>query len=199
MSEPSDSYISDEQLMGAIGRREEAALELLYDRYAPAVYALLVRMLRCPSQAEAVLSQVFWEIWDKAQRFNPERGSPRTYILTLARSRALDRIRAQSLQVRKEHEAVRQRQWELLDRQAKLNPSESTIGAEDRQLVRAAIKELSREQQQVLHLAYFEGLTHQQMSERLNMPLGTVKTNIRRGLTVLRQALRGAAQVRFEP
>jgi RNA polymerase sigma-70 factor (ECF subfamily) len=145
------------------------------------------------------LSQVFWEIWDKAQRFNPERGSPRTYILTLARSRALDRIRAQSLQVRKEHEAARQRQWELLDRQAELNPSESTIGAEDRQLVRAAIKELSREQQQVLHLAYFEGLTHQQMSERLNMPLGTVKTNVRRGLTVLRQALRGAAPVRCEP
>jgi RNA polymerase sigma-70 factor (ECF subfamily) len=196
MFEPNVHEPSDEWLMSGIAGKDESSFASFYDRYAPLVYALLVRMLRCSSQAEEVLSQVFWEVWAKAQRYNPERGSPRTYLLTLARSRALDRIRAQSLQVRKEHEAARQRQLEWTDRQAGLDPSEATILTEDQQLVHTAIKELSREQQQVLQLAYFEGLTQEQMSERLNLPLGTVKSNVRRGLTVLRQALRSAAPVR---
>ena len=96
MSEQALDMQTDEALLAAVARRDEEAFGQLYDRYSPTLFAVCLRILRRPHDAQAVLSDVFWEVWHHAERFNPNRGSARTYLVMLARSRAIDRLRAES-------------------------------------------------------------------------------------------------------
>src|SRR5262245_14056098 len=94
MFEPSESELSDTELFAAVAGGDEQAFVDLYDRFAPQLYAVCLRIVRRHADAETVLSDVFWQIWTQADRYNPNRGSPRTFLMTLARSRAIDRWRA---------------------------------------------------------------------------------------------------------
>lgn len=187
---------TDEELMRAIAGRDEAAFAALYDRYASVVYALARRVLRRDSDAQAVISDVFWEIWRRAERFNPERGSARTYLLTLARSRAVDALRSRSIRRQREAEAGRANDERWSDGAGSTDPSATVVVDEDRKAVVAAMAELNESQQHTLRLAYFGGLTHREIADELGMPLGSVKTYIRQGLIKLRRALEGATPVR---
>jgi RNA polymerase sigma-70 factor (ECF subfamily) len=187
MSDP-----SDKQLMRAIQRRTEAALEQLYDRYAPTVLALCLRIVRGNSEAEDVLEQVFWEIWSKADRYDETRGAPLSYLLLLARSRALDRVRAQQ---RRESRTTAMGSLDDLEHitaasSADDSPLDHALVDEQRARVRAALAELDPRQRQVVELNFFDGFTHAEIADQLELPLGTVKTRIRRGLGVLRKHLR---------
>lgn len=191
MSDP-----SDKQLMRAIQQGSEAALEQFYGRYASTVLALCLRIVHGNSEAEDVLEQVFWEIWSKADRYDEARGAPLSYLLLLARSRALDRVRAQQ---RRERRTTTLGSLDELEHisvagSADDSPLDHALVDEQRARVRAALDELDPRQRQVVELNFFDGLTHAEIADQLELPLGTVKTRIRRGLGVLRKHLRTQPQ-----
>ena len=154
--------------MHAIARSDEAALASLYDRYRLILFGLLVRILASREEAEDILQDVFIQVWRRAADFDEQRGKPFTWLVTLARSRAIDRLR----QLR-----ARER---LATASAQESPAESSDAAADvyngeqREIVAAALRQLPEEQRQTLLLAYFEGLTQSEIATRLGAPLGTV-------------------------
>jgi len=186
---------SDQQLMAALAERDQAALDQLYARYAPDLYAVALQILHSPPDAQGLLTELFWEIWQKNKRFNPDRGSVRTYLVLLTRSRALDRLRSET--TRRTHESQQREEQASRQQDVQLNvdPQRLAIRDEERQLVLAALAELTTAQQDAVQLSFFEGLTHREIAERLGQPLGTIKTHIRQGLIKLGQSLR----IRIKP
>jgi len=188
----SEEPISDTQLMAAVRVGDKLAFSQLYDRYAETVYGVCLRVLRRQAEAEVVVSDVFWEIWRKPDRFDPLRGSCRTYLFTLARSRSIDQLRASAKRNEKTHAAMQETIVETEQLQKNQDPCEQVAAKEWRQTVREAVGRLEQEQREALLLAYFDGLTHHEISQRLEKPLGTVKTHIRRGLQTLKRVFQSA-------
>lgn len=180
---------TDEALMAAIAARDEEAFEALYDRYASLLFGLCVKILGSQGDAEGVLADVFFEIWEKGTRFDPNRVSARTYLVTVARSRAVDCLRAAGTRARKEDEAAIERESVTRGQHLTDGPADRAVLAEETERVRVALADLSPAQRETLQLAYFGGLTHVEIAERLRMPLGSVKSCIRQGLMKLRGAL----------
>lgn len=191
---PAAPDASDEALMQAIQAGDSAAFELLYDRYSPILYPLCLRILRKPCDAQPVLLDVFWELWRNREKFNPDRGSVRSYFTTLARSRSIDQVRAAGRQKQHYQQARDERRGELEQQQSIIGPERQAIAAEEGQQLHAALENLTHAQRESLQLAYFEGLTHQEIAERTDTPLGTVKTHIRQGLIKLRSILKRPSQ-----
>jgi RNA polymerase sigma-70 factor, ECF subfamily len=190
MSEQALDMQTDEALLAAVARRDEDAFRQLYDRNSPTLHAVCLRVLRRPHDAEAVLSDVFWEVWHHAERYNPNRGSARTYLVMLARSRAIDRLRAESGRQSCEGRFCQGRENEIAEWQHGEDPARLAIADENSRLVAAALEELTVAQRQALQLPYFDGLTHREIAAQLGAPLGSVKTHIRTGLARLGRALR---------
>jgi len=184
-SSAADEPATDAQLMAAVQTGDRLAFSELYDRYAASVLGLCRQILQNPSEAEVVVSDVFWEIWQKAQRFDPLKGSWQAYLYTLARSRAIDRRRASTTRRQKTTDAA-----QLQPQQQGAQPHHELLAGERQQMVREALDQLGSQQREALQLAYFEGLTHGEISHRLDRPLGTVKTHIRRGLETLKTVLK---------
>ena len=179
---------SDLELVERIRQGEQAALDLLYKRYSSPVYSLVWKVLQSPEEAEDVALDVFWQVWRQADRYDPARGAPPAWIFTLARSRAIDRLRARN---RREDRNVSIDDPTLridpLDENA--SPDQVVSFRQSRDAVRAALTKLSAVQREAVELAFLKGLTHVEIAERLGQPLGTVKTRIRQGLIRLRKHL----------
>ncbi len=179
---------TDLELVGRIRGGDEAALEELYARYSAPVYALVRKILPTPEEAEDVALDVFWQVWRQAERYDPSRGAPPAWLFTLARSRAIDRLRARG---RREERTVSFDDPDLnldpLDDGAA--PDEVVSFRQNRDAVRAAMAKLSAVQREAVELAFLKGLTHVEIAARLGQPLGTVKTRIRQGLIRLRAHL----------
>jgi RNA polymerase sigma-70 factor, ECF subfamily len=173
----------DAAVMAAIAQGDRSALETLYDRYAPMVYALCRRMLRDPSASEDLLSDVFIEAWRRGDRFDAARGSVPTYLATVTRSRGIDRLRARARSA-----------TAALDEEraagAADDPGTGLMSDERSRQVRRALASLTAEQREAVEMAFYDGLSHAEVAERLHKPLGTVKTHIRQGLIHLRDLLR---------
>ena len=174
---------NDIRLLQAIACGEEVALSELYDRYRLILFGLLVRILHNQSEAEEVLQEVFIQVWQRARDFDEARGKPFTWLVTLTRSRAIDRLRSLGARDRATQEAVRNVPDVWSDAVT------DAIRAERGRLVRSALLRLPEEQRRALFLAYFEGLSQSEISTRLSTPLGTVKTRVRSGLIKLREML----------
>jgi RNA polymerase sigma-70 factor (ECF subfamily) len=177
-------------LMEAIARRNPAGLEALYDRHGGLVYSLCRKILHGDAAAaEEVLVDVFWELWDRCDRYDATRGSPVNYLATVARSRALDRLRSNQSAARRVEQAASDR----IDAAAAPTAQaalDDALAVERRKQVLAALARLEPGQRQAIELAYFEGLSQREVAERMNRPLGTVKTWTRDGLIRLRDHLR---------
>ena len=157
------------------------SLEQFYDHYGQAVYNLVVRIVRGSADAEEVVQEVFFQAWRDAGRYDPARGTPRAWLMTLARSRALDSVRA----IRRAHQIGEPG----IERDVE-DPSPARAEQfADRALVRNALAALAPGQWRLLALAYYEGFTQTEIAARTGVPLGTVKTRIRSALEHLRQAL----------
>ena len=180
---PESKQLTDANLLNAIARQDEQALASLYDRYRLILFGLLMRILRSREEAEDVLQEVFLQVWRRASDFDPQRGRPFTWLVTLARSRAIDRLRQLGSRERVASSVIEFASEGMVD------AAENTFRSEQRQLVAAALTELSEEQRRALTLAYFEGLTQAEIAERLRSPLGTVKTRMRSGMIKLRELL----------
>lgn len=179
---------SDADLLQNIARGDEQALALLYDRYRTILFGLLMRILSNRAEAEDVLQEVFLQVWQRAGNFDETRGKPFTWLVTLTRSRAIDKIRALGSRSRTVEEATREAEDVIFDAE------ENAIIAQRGEVVRAALNQLSEEQRQVLVLAYFDGFSQSEIAEKLSSPLGTVKTRMRTGLIKLRELLSSQAE-----
>ena len=180
--------ISDTELLHAIARGDELSLAALYDRYAAILLGLLLRILRNRPEAEDVLQEVFMQIWRRAGDFDEARGRGFTWLVTLARSRAIDRLRSIDARARAAQAAQHEVQEETTD------ASDDVLNSERRTVIQAALARLPEEQRRALLLAYYGGLTQSEIATRLNQPLGTVKTRMRSGLIKLRELLREQKQ-----
>jgi RNA polymerase sigma-70 factor (ECF subfamily) len=171
------------------------ALAVLYDRHGTAVFSLCLRMLRDAEEAEELLEDVFWQLWRRADQFDPARGGALAYLLTLARSRAIDRLRARQRRTRLRSEMPDPLLGEnLLGAQsfASSSPLQEALALERRERVRVALAALPAPQREAVELSFLEGLSHPEISTRLGEPLGTIKTRIRSGLLRMRDSLREA-------
>lgn len=180
---------SDEALMALIQAGDSEAFEQLYDRYSPALYPLCLRILHKPCDAQTVLLDVFWELWRNREKFNPDRGTVRSYLKTLTRSRSIDHVRASGRHEAHHQQARAERIGVLRQQQSGSEPDRLAIAAEDGERLHEALETLSHAQRKSLQLAYFDGLTHQEISDLTDTPLGSVKTHIRQGLIKLRATL----------
>lgn len=164
---------------------DETALGALYDQWSRAVYSLTLHLLQDPDEAEDVVEETFWQAWRKASSYEPSRGAVSTWLLTIGRRRALDRLRA------------RKRNREDLDARnvfadfpsSEPDPYQDIEGTDVRESVRAALRSLPEEQRQPLELGYFNGLSQSEIAEVTGEPLGTVKTRMRLAMQKLREPL----------
>ncbi|MET8946482.1 sigma-70 family RNA polymerase sigma factor [Streptomyces sp. NPDC004542] len=177
-----------DQLLVRVAGGDQKAFEQLYGMVSGPVYGLVRRVLRDPSQSEEVAQEVLLELWRSAARFDPARGSALSWVLTLAHRRAVDRVRSvRAAGEREQREALR------ADGPAFDHVSEEVEAGLEREWVRRCLKRLTTLQRQSVTLAYYDGYTYREVAERLSLPLGTVKTRMRDGLTRLRQCLGGVA------
>jgi RNA polymerase sigma-70 factor, ECF subfamily len=177
--------VHDIELLEAIAAKDEAALGRLYDRYRLILFGLLMRILNNREEAEDVLQEVFLQVWRKATDFDQTRGRPFTWLVTLARSRGIDRLRTLAARERLAEAGARQTSEEISD------AASDAFKSEQRDLVTDALAQLPDEQKRPIMLAYFDGLTQSEIATRLGTPLGTVKTRMRTGLMRLRELLAG--------
>jgi RNA polymerase sigma-70 factor (ECF subfamily) len=173
------------ELLAGCAKGDQTALASLYDQSSALVYGIALRMMADPGDAEEVTLDVYHQVWRAARSYDRSRGSVTSWLVTLARSRAIDRMRSR---------AVRARSEEALDRHADTpsftaGPDETTLARQRRQRILAAMTALSAEQREAIQLAFFSGLTHAELADRLKQPLGTVKTRIRLGIMKLREEL----------
>lgn len=176
---------ADIELLKAVSRGDEQALAQLYDNYRVILFGLLVRILNSREEAEDVLQEVFLQVWRRAKDFDETRGKPFTWLVTLARSRAIDRLRSLGARERVAQASVREASEEVSD------AAFDTFRSEQRALVTSALSQLPEEQKRPLVLAYFDGLTQSEIAANLGAPLGTVKTRMRAGMMKLREVLAG--------
>lgn len=177
----------DRAALARMAQGDASGLAAFYDRYARAVYSLALRILGNQGDAEDIVQEVFSQAWRQAARYDPTKGAAAAWLLMLARSRSIDRLRA-----------IRVRPAEVVeDGPTDVNqivyggpaPDAQVMSSDEQARVRLALERLPLLQRAALELAYYEGLTHVEIAARLEEPLGTVKTRIRNGLVRLRELL----------
>ncbi len=171
--------------LAAVAQGDAKALARLYDESSGLVYAIALRVLAEPSEAEEVALDVYTQVWRSAERFDPCRGSAPTWLTTLARSRAIDRLRA--IASRREREKPMEESWDWKSSEA--SPEAASIRSERRRRVRSALAALPERERQAIELAFFSGLSHSELARRLGEPLGTVKSRVRNGMLKLRRLM----------
>ncbi len=185
MRERETAESSDAELLRRIAQREQAALGELYDRVAGVLFGTAIHILGDRREAEEVVQDVFLQIWNKAATFDGTLGSAFNWTIGVTRNRCIDYLRS------------RQRRSRLLDEASEEAEHVSSapaaggaLGSEELAAVRVAVKSLPPDQHQAIAMAFFGGLTHQEIAEELNEPLGTIKARIRRGMLKLRDSLK---------
>lgn len=182
------NQLSDEELMVCVLARQEKALDILYNRYAPMVMGVALKIVKDPLTAEEVVQESFWRVWERAESFRQRRGSFAAWLFGLSRNLAIDQWR----RIRVRPQAARSTaEQEKLERQMDSNPSvpEVAWATIQQNQVRAAMLSLPNDQRQVIEMAYFNGLTRQEIAAETNIPLGTIHTRARLALQKLRQLL----------
>ncbi|MCW2866768.1 MAG: polymerase, sigma subunit, family [Marmoricola sp.] len=171
-------------LLRRSARADEGAFAELYDATSARAYGLAVRVVRDPAQAEEVTQEAFLEIWRTASRFDPERGSAVSWILTLVHRKAVDRVRSAEASTRRD--TTYHQDNVVVEHDSTAEAAHASLEA---RRVRQAVATLTPAQQEALELAYFKGYTHTEVARMLDLPLGTAKTRIRDGLIRLRDMM----------
>jgi len=182
------SAAADHAALERMARGDHEALAELYDRHGRLVFSLALRILRDQGDAEDIVQDVFAQAWRQAARYESSRGNVIAWLLNLTRSRAIDRLRGR--RARPDTAAGDPSTLELPDLSQPVD--EQIALSTEAARIRAAVDELSVLQRVAIELAFYEGLTHVEIAERLELPLGTVKTRIRQGLLKLKERLAGA-------
>ena len=186
MSEDQRVEREDRDLIRRLSSKDADALDAFYTRYNRLAFSLVLRIVSNRQDAEDVLTDVFWQVWQQAGRYDSSRGKPVAWVLTIARSRAIDRLRSS------ERQPVQTSN--LLDEQKTISPEPPSpdpfVLKDTQQAVRQALQTLGEPQRIPLEMAYFQGMTHTEIAAALGQPLGTVKDRIRTGMMHLKKRLR---------
>lgn len=179
------------ELLQRVAARDESALAELYDRHNGLAYAVIRRILRDTSEADDVLQETFVRVWSRAETYDARLGSPEAWLVRIARNRAIDRVRARRV---REHLAVDTGVTEtgasrVPEPETHVTPEHVVQDAATSRAIRRALTDLPDAQRALIEAAFFEGYTHHELATRFNVPLGTVKTRIRSGLTTMRGRL----------
>lgn len=174
---------ADALLVERIALRDTEAFTSLYDRHQAILLGLLIRILHNRTEAEDVLQEVFLAVWQRAADYDQARGTVFTWLVTMTRSRALDRLRSRDARVRLLAQAAQESRLHVT------NAEDTAVNAEQREIVQRALDGITEQQRSALLLAYFEGLSQSEIARRLNEPLGTVKSRIRAALLKLKELL----------
>ena len=177
------------ELMERIVRRDDRALEELYERFSRALYAVILSIVKKKEDAEEILCEIFFQVWEKAPSYDLGKGSVYTWLLTLARNRAIDKIRSKSYKNDKQNDD----DVDEMDAFTNMNnpsPLDNILLSERAALVKSALAQIPPDQKQVLEVAYFEGYTQSEIAIRMNLPMGTVKTRMRSGMKALQDLLK---------
>ena len=180
--------LRDEQLITLIAQGERDALEVFYNRYSTSVFSLARYMLREHSLAEEATQDVFLNLWLKASSFNPQRGTPKAWFMSVAHHRIIDTIKSRKRAV----QSTNQVSHEILDLQPSSQPSTEEEAHRNlaREEIITALASIPQEQREVIMLAYFEGYPQSEIASKLDQPLGTVKTRVRLAMQKLRESLK---------
>ncbi len=183
--EPTTDTATDTELVRAVRAGESLALGRIYDRYGSLVYRLALRILASSQEAEDLTQEIFLGFWHN-QTYNPDRGSLSSYLTTLTRSRAIDKLRSRT------NQGKFVQRWSQFMATATPPPTPFDLAALNQRAtgVQQALSQLTERQRQVLELAYYEGLSQSEISAQLNVPLGTIKSWSRQGLLQLRKTLK---------
>jgi RNA polymerase sigma-70 factor (ECF subfamily) len=176
----------DASLLAGVARREEVAFAALYDRFSRPLFALIVRIVRSRAEAEEVLQEAFWQVWERAADYRSELGSSFCWLVTIARRKAIDRLRANSRHLQRIENAQGARGEDDFITPAGL---EKLAATEWNTALRDALARLNVDERRAIALAFFDGLTHEEIAGALKVPVGTVKARIRRGLLKLKPSL----------
>lgn len=180
-----DLPTDDRFLLVRIAQQDQAALAQLYDRYARLVFSIAFKSFGSVEESEEVVLDLFSQVWRTANRYDPAKGRVDTWLLIMARSRILDRLRKQQ-RIAKSQTVV---EAEIQFAKSSGDPIEDAQIVERRAIVQAAINQLPDAQRQMIELAFYQGLSHSEIAAQTSLSLGTVKTRIRLGLGKLRIAL----------
>lgn len=180
---------NDDELIARIARRDRKAFESFYDQYAPTAYGILLKILGDRAVADEALQETFIQVWRTAESFDRSRGTALGWLISIGRSRAIDRIRSERVRQARENEAAIEDERSF---QIAALPSgfRNASISELREAVREALSGIPEEQREALYLAYYGGMTQREIAEKLEQPLGTVKTRILLGMKKLRSKLR---------
>ena len=174
-----------EDFVRRCGAGEQAALSSLYDQASHLVYSVVVKVLANQADAEEVTLDVFTQIWRTAQSYQASKGTVTAWLVMVARSRAIDRMRSRATRQRREEPI-----FEYTDfPSASSGPGQATAESQRRRKILAAMAGLPPEQRRAVELAFFSGLSHSELAERLQVPLGTIKTRLRSSMLKLRESL----------
>jgi len=174
------------ELLRRIAAQDRDALNEFYDQTARPLFSIACRMLGNAADAEEVIQDVFVQIWTKAGKFDAEKGQPFHWVLALTRNRCIDGLRARQRRSRIMVDMVGETER---DQAIELAPVDAPLMEDDNAVIRSVLNNLPKDQRQAIEMAFFGGLTHQEIAESLNEPLGTIKARIRRGMLKLREAL----------
>lgn len=174
--------------MERLAYRDADAFRSLYTRYANLVYSVALRVLRDAQIAEDITQEIFVRIWKKPESYQAQRGRFVTWLTSVTRNRAVDEIRSRNRRYRFEMASPEEQEREV-PAPERADPALTAELSDQRRLIMTALDTIPQEQREIIELAYFGGLTQQEIAERLSQPLGTVKTRIRLGMRKLRTAL----------
>ena len=181
--------LSDEILIARVARGDNTALEALYDLYAPTVLGICLKITRDHASAEDILQETFWRVWQSASIYQPQRGSFKGWLFRIARNLAIDSYRRRN--ARLQEVIISADMDPILDRISAPDMDVSTQVQSnlDAEQIQNALRSLPREQRQAIEMAYFYGMTRQEIAEATGEALGTIHTRARLGLEKLRQEL----------
>jgi len=182
----SEQVVSDLTLVLGIAKGDAESFALFYDRHASMVFGFLYRLLNDRVEAEDALQEAFWTIWQQAERYDSSRGVPVAWLVQIARSRGIDRLR--QLRLKKQRDGGPIEEWnEPLASTA--SPEAMAMEQDTQGIVHGELNKLDMDQREAIMLAFFRGLTHQEIAHRLGTPLGTIKTRIRLGMRKLQASM----------
>ncbi|MDZ4661364.1 MAG: sigma-70 family RNA polymerase sigma factor [Pseudomonadota bacterium] len=180
-------------LMAKVLRNDTKAFAELYDRYSRVVYSVIVNIVRAPAEAEEILQEVFVTLWNKRKEYDFSKSSPVTWMIAMARNRAIDKLRSNEFRGTMRSTSIDNSPALSHLQMAGDNPLDEALLEERQKVVQAALHALPQDQQTVIRIAYFEGLSQSEIAERYSIPLGTVKTRMRLGMKKLYEILKEAA------
>ncbi len=185
-----DEHISrDIALLERVSKRDASALSELYDRHSTLLFSIIIRILKEKMESEDTLQEVFVNVWEHAEQYDPRIGNPSAWLCRVARNKAVDRLRSKNYRTRSQESDI-ENFHEMFAADYADNPDQRAILSGQKEEILIALTSLSKEQKELIEFAYFRGYTQSELAEHFQIPLGTVKTRIRSAMTVLRQKLR---------